>query len=496
MYRINGDRGFPDVPTRVEKIAVPLWFVLGETAVRIAARLLLAVFRHPVAVAVALGLAVVEHRFGGRGLAVLLGALTLVGVVWRLVHRRSFARFAGWAWRRLRLSTVYRWRWRNAMVHTGLAIRIPTSNAERVSFAEYFPRIHTIRGTGVVESLRVGLLPGQTPDQWAQQAEALRHAFGARTCRVRDDERPGFVWLDFTFSDALAAVVRPAPVDGPHAAGDLDGVVVGRREDGCPWTLPVRGTHVLVAGATGSGKGSVLWSAIRGLGPWVRAGLVEIWAADPKGGMELAPGAAMFTRFAANLCEIADLLDDAVSLMQDRAERLRGVTRLHTPTSGEPLVVVVVDELAALTAYVSDRDLKRRLSASLPLLLSQGRAPGVVVLAAVQDPRKDILPFRDLFPVRVALRTTEAEQADLVLGGGARDRGARCDEIPESSPGVGFVQVEGRAEPARVRAGWVDDAEIARMAAVFRPPLSGEVLDPDPQPGGWTPDLDGFGEAA
>jgi hypothetical protein len=142
--------------------------------------------------------------------------------------------------------------------------------------------------------------------------------------------------------------------------------------------LPVRGTHVLVAGATGSGKGSVLWSVVRGLGPWVRAGLVELWVADPKGGMKLAPGAAMFTRFAVNSGEIAGMLDDAVSLMQDRTDRLRGVTRLHTPTVGEPLVVVVVDEIAALTAYVTDRDLKRRLSASLPLPLSQGRAPGVV----------------------------------------------------------------------------------------------------------------------
>ncbi len=346
----------------------------------------------------------------------------------------------------------------------------------------------------MVESLRVQLLPGQTPGQWAEQAEVLRHVFRARSCRVRADRRPGFVWLDLTFTDPLADAVPPATVDGPDAVVDLDGLPVGRKEDGRPWALPARGTHVLVAGATGAGKGSVVCSMIRALGPSVRAGLVELWVADPKGGMELASGAPMFARFATNLGEIADLLDDAVRLMQSRADRLRGVTRLHTPTVGEPLIVVVVDEIASLTAYVVDRDLERRLTASLPLLLSQGRAPGIVVLAAVQDPRKDVLPFRDLFPVRVALRVTEAEQVDLVLGGGARDRGARCDEIPESLPGVGFVLADGQAEPVRVRASWVDDAEIQRMAGVFRSPLAGEVLDPDP--GAWTPDVDdadGFG---
>ncbi len=467
MSRINGDRRLPDIPIRVEKIAVPLWFVFVGLLFRLAGRALLAAFRHPVAVTVTVGLAVLHHRFGGLGLVAMLGALVVVGVVWRLLHRRSFAVVARWVWCRFRLATVYRWRWRNAMVHTGLAIRMPASNGERVSFTEYFPRIRKIRRTGVVESLRVELLPGQTPEQWAEQAEALRHVFRARSCRVRSDKRPGFVWLDLMFIDPLAAVVPLAVVDGPDATGDLDGLPVGRREDGRPWTLPVRGTHVLVAGATGSGKGSVLWSTIRGLGPWVRSGLVELWVADPKGGMELATGAPMFARFATNLSDIADLLDDAVSRMQERAERLRGVARLHTPTVGDPLIVVIVDELASLTAYVMDRELKRRLSASLPLLLSQGRAPGVVVLAAVQDPRKDVLPFRDLFPVRVVLRMTEAEQVDLVLGSGIRDRGARCDEIPESQPGVGFVLVDGLAEPVRVRACWVDDDEIHRMAGVY-----------------------------
>ncbi len=256
---------------------------------------------------------------------------------------------------------------------------------------------------------------------------------------------------------------------------------MGHCEDGSPWTLPVCGTHVLVAGATGAGKGSVLWSLLRGLGPAVRAGLVELWVCDPKGGMELAFGKAMFTRFATTTDTIADLLDDAVTVMQDRTARLSGVTRLHTPTVGEPLIVLVVDEIASLTAYVTDRDLKKRIGAALPLLLSQGRAPGVVVLAAVQDPRKEVLPFRDLFPVRVALRMTEPDQADLVLGSGARDRGARAEEIPLSLPGVGYVLHDGNPDPIRVRAAFIDD-EITRTVHTYRPAAAG----------GWVPDLDAF----
>ncbi|MGH3500574.1 MAG: hypothetical protein ACRDQA_06715, partial [Nocardioidaceae bacterium] len=142
-------------------------------------------------------------------------------------------------------------------------------------------------------------------------------------------------------------------------------------------------------------------------------------------------------------------------------------------TPGDPLIVVLVDELASLTDYVTDREAKRRIGAALQLLLSQGRACGVVVVAALQDPRKDVLPFRGLFPTRIALRVSEPDEADLVLGKGMRDKGARCDEITPDTPGVGYVAVDGQPEPVRVRFAFVDDDEIARIAHTYAPGSSG-----------------------
>ncbi|WP_131764616.1 FtsK/SpoIIIE domain-containing protein [Candidatus Protofrankia californiensis] len=501
MSRINGDRGIPRIPSRADKVRVPLWMLLLAVAGKGLVLGLRWCWRHRVAVPVALGLLLFTRRFGPLGLVALLVGLVLVAVVWWRLHARSFGWLARWVWGRVRLTFVYRWRWRPAMVHTGLAIRMPTSNGDRVTFDEYFPRIRSIRSTRAVDVLRVELLPGQTPEQWAEQAEGLRHVFRARRCQVHA-ETFRFVRLHFYRKDTLTRPVTPAGLDTPGPAiihdrtddtdeerhGDPDplvaglgAVLVGQCEDGAPWMLPIRGTHVLVAGATGAGKGSVLWSIIRGLGPAIRAGLVELWVCDPKGGMELAFGEPLFARFATDTESIADLLDDAVDVMQERTARLRGRTRLHAPTPAEPLVVLIVDEIASLTAYVTDRDVKKRIGAALPLLLSQGRAPGVVVVAAVQDPRKDVLPFRDLFPVRVALRMTEPEQADLVLGSGARDRGARADEIPVSLPGVGYVLHDGQPDPVRVRAVFVDDAEISRTVWAYRPL--------HPVEDGWTPDL-------
>ncbi|ADP78109.1 FtsK/SpoIIIE domain-containing protein [Pseudofrankia inefficax] len=481
MRRINGDRRFPSLPARHDKIRIPLWWVVVGMLGRLAGRCLLVVLRHPVAVGALVILTAFYRQTGLLGLGALAAFVVLVSGAWRLAHRASFDRAAWWTWGRLRLVAVYRRKWRPATLHCGLAIQIPASNAETVSFDEYFPRIRGFRASVAVESLRVELLPGQTPEQWAEQAEALRHVYRARACRVRCDQ-VGFIWLDFYRRDPLDRPVPPADVDGPDGPDGLDHLPIGRREDGGPWLLPLRGSHVLVAGATGSGKGSVLWSLIRALGPAVAAGLVELWVCDPKGGMEMAAGARLFARFAYDLPSIADLLDDAVARMQSRADGLRGVARLHTPTVGDPLIVVLVDEIAALTAYVTDRDLKRRLSASLGLLLSQGRAPGVVVVAAVQDPRKETLPFRDLFPVRVALRLVEAEQVDLVLGAGAHDKGARCQDIPPNLQGTGYVAEDGGGDPVRVRASWPDDAEIRRTIDRYSAPAAGAlaVLRPVP----------------
>jgi hypothetical protein len=71
MSWINGDRRLPEFPTRAEKISAPLWFVLVGVAFRLAGRGLLAAYRHRVAVAVVIGLAVCYRYFGGLGLAAL-----------------------------------------------------------------------------------------------------------------------------------------------------------------------------------------------------------------------------------------------------------------------------------------------------------------------------------------------------------------------------------------------------------------------------------------
>ncbi len=206
---------------------------------------------------------------------------------------------------------------------------------------------------------------------------------------------------------------------------DLRALAVGRREDGQVWVVRVHGTHVLIAGATGAGKASLLWSIVRALLPAMVAGLVRVWAADPKL-MELAYGRAIFDRYgryAATPDAIATMLKDAVAGMQRRAAVFAGKHRQHTPTPEHPFIVILVDEVAFLTAYLSDRALRDKIKAALATLTTQGRAVGYSVVAALQDPRKEVMNIRNLFPDRIAMRLDEAEQVDMVLGDGAHTHG-------------------------------------------------------------------------
>ncbi len=82
------------------------------------------------------------------------------------------------------------------------------------------------------------------------------------------------------------------------------------------------------------------------------------------------------------------------------------------------------------------------------------------------------MSIRNLFPDRIAMRLDEPEQVDMMLGDGARDRGALADLIPTdpaTGAGVAYVRLETDPDPARVRAAWVSDPDIRAMVAAAIP---------------------------
>ena len=173
------------------------------------------------------------------------------------------------------------------------------------------PVLGKVTSTRYVDRVQVRLVSGQSAADFADRADNLAHGFGAMLCRVRS-ARSGAVVLEFVRRDALAAIIPALPI--PDRV-DLKALPVGRREDGLPWLVRLHGTHVLVAGATGAGKASLLWGLVRAMLPLMRTGLVRVLAADPKL-MELAYGRVIFDtygHYAADPAAIADMLDQPPS---------------------------------------------------------------------------------------------------------------------------------------------------------------------------------------
>lgn len=310
----------------------------------------------------------------------------------------------------------------------------------------------------------VHLPPGLVKEDLVAVAGRIAQAFGAVRVSVIGDRLDSLV-MRVDYADALAEPFwfpLGAPWDGYS-------VLMGLSEDGAEWRMPL-GAHTLVAGSSGSGKASLVWGLLLGLSLPIRDGLVEVWGIDRKGGMELAMGRELLTRFADDAQRAVALLEDAVTQMQSRARELAGVTRQHVATVESPTVIVLIDELAALTAYETDRDMLRRANAAIATLASQGRAVGFIVFACLQDPRKETLPARGLFTQTVGLRLRDRTETAMVLGDGAVGAGALSHEISPSTPGVAYVVPEDGSSPVRVRAAYASDEQIREAAMTYPAP--------------------------
>jgi S-DNA-T family DNA segregation ATPase FtsK/SpoIIIE len=314
---------------------------------------------------------------------------------------------------------------------------------------------------------------GQTLADYEEAAERLRVAVGASHLRVEPDGVRD-VALTFTVGDGLTRAFDYR--DGCHDE-DARRVRMGLLDDGSPWHLPV-GPHTLVAGCSGSGKGSLFWSYAFGLGPAVRAGRAQLHGIDLKGGMEILMGKDLFTTYATSAPEAVAVLEQLVTWMQDRTRRYAGRIRSHQITEAEPLHVVMIDELAALTAYCKERDLQRRAELAINMLCSQGRAPGFVVFACLQDPRKEVIPSRGLFTQMIGLRLKDLSETAMVLGEVALTGGALCHRISRATPGMGYVVPEQGGHPVRVRAGYVSDEAIRQLSATYASPTHLPVVVP------------------
>jgi S-DNA-T family DNA segregation ATPase FtsK/SpoIIIE len=436
----------------------------------------------------ALAVTVWWQYWGWPSLALTLSLITTALTVWRWVDLVSFDAWVGrWLrawWQRW---TIYAPRlpgWLHACglsvtdITTPTVVSLNLLGRPRLRRAHHaagarIPKVVGVRSGASWDQVRVRLVPGQKPEDFDEAARALASARAVTRCQVRE-LTPNVVSIDFQRRDLLADPVDCPDLEKlasvPGASVDLRRVWAGRTEYGQDWQLPLTGSasHCLTAGASGAGKNSVMWCPLVSIAPAIRDGLVRVSGIDPKG-MELAYGRGIFHRYAVTGHQALDVLDDLLDGMAARKALFAGQVRTVPISTDYPLEILEFDEIGALTKY-TDRKTRDAITEKIALLTTQGRALGFTVRGYVQEPTKDTVPVRDLFPRRICLRVTAKSHVSMVLGEHAYERGAWANRITESEAGVGYVWGEGIREPLRIRAGWVSDQVIKDLETFLTHP--------------------------
>jgi S-DNA-T family DNA segregation ATPase FtsK/SpoIIIE len=426
-------------------------------------------------------------HWGSASLVITAGVVATVLTTWRLV---DLASFDAWAGRHLRSWwlrwTVYAPKLPDWLHACGLSIKpdaapvvamvSPLGRSIRRSRSRtqaHLPQVLGVRSGASWDEVRIRLVPGQKPEDFDQAARALASAQGVARCQVRE-LTPNVVSIDFQRRNLLADPVACLDLTTlANVAGttvDLRRAFSGRTEYGQDWHVPLAGGHTLVAGASGAGKNSAMWCPLVSIAPAIRDGVVRVSGIDPKG-MELAYGRRIFHRYAVTGTDALAVLDDLVEAMHTRKTTFAGRVRVAPISPEHPLELLEFDEIGALTKY-TDRKTRDAITERVALLTTQGRALGFTVRGYVQEPTKDTVPVRELFPRRICLRVSAKSHVGMVLGDQAYERGAWANRITEAEAGTGYVFGEGIREPLRIRAGWVPDATIKQLETFITGPIT------------------------
>ena len=225
--------------------------------------------------------------------------------------------------------------------------------------------------------------------------------------------------------------------------------------------------HLLIAGATGSGKSVCINTLLASLLITRTPDELRLLLIDPKR-VELAPYEGIPHLMAPVVTDVrkaAPMLNMVIREMSDRYELLQGAgvrditTYNNKVDDGDklPYIVVVIDELADLMMTAS-----KKVEDALCRLAQMGRATGIHLVVATQRPSVDVITglIKANFPSRISFAVASSTDSRTVLDtGGAELLLGKGDML---------YQAVDMSRPQRVQGCFISDDEVMAVTDHLR----------------------------
>ena len=174
--------------------------------------------------------------------------------------------------------------------------------------------------------------------------------------------------------------------------------------------------HMIISGATGSGKSVLINSILTGIMHRTAPVRLQMVLIDAKQGVELsAYNGIPFLRtpVVSGVSGAVQELSSICRIMDERYKRMNQMGVKDISSTKFPRILIVIDELADLM-IVS----KKEVEQYIVRIAQIGRACGVHIIVATQQPRQEILTglIRANIPCKISLKTASAIDSRISLG--------------------------------------------------------------------------------